>query len=58
MKHLKSFLIFEWDIPGDLVGDPNLLVQNPRIPDTISLPKENNEWMKKPKRKRKKIYKK
>ena len=58
MRHLKNFNIFEWDIPGDPTGDSNLMVQNLRIPDTISLQKTNINFnkLKKKKLKIKKKY--
>ena len=57
MKHLKSIELFEWDIPGDPTGDPSMMVQNLRIPDTISIKKYSDEWIKKPCRKCKKKIK-
>lgn len=59
MKHIKPFSLFEWNIPGDPVGDPKMMMQNQRIPDTIPLGREENVYrVPKKKRKAKKIYKK
>jgi hypothetical protein len=59
MKHIKTFRVFEWNIPGDAVGDPKMMMQNPRIPDTVPLRKEENIYRgTKKKKKTKRIYKK
>ena len=59
MKHIKTFRVFEWNIPGDPVGDPKMMMQNPRIPDTVALNKEGNVYRGiKKKKKTKRIYKK
>ena len=56
MIHIKEFELFEWNIPGDPVGDGNMMNQTLRIPDTISINRINDEWNKPIKRKKKKRY--
>ena len=50
---IKRFSCFEWNIPGDSVGDPGMMGQSARLPDTLWIPKINDEWEKPIKRKKK-----
>jgi hypothetical protein len=55
MRHLKTFSLFEWNIPGDPVGDPHMMDQDRRVPDTHSIKISRGDWMTKKKRKKKKV---
>ena len=59
MQYLKSFKVFEQDIPGDPVGISNINFRSLRTPDTMPIKNNNNnnEWRDKKKTRKRKSRK-